>query len=101
MRFTSEAAANLRTKNDSTLRGAVEALIQKGRGRLEACRVRRLDDISAFIELPDGIAAIAMVEAAHAEGLFPIVFIPLSPDDASAAQDSPGEPQSQNPCSRG
>ena len=91
MRFTSEGVANLRTRNESTLRGAVEALIKSGSGRLGACHVHRLDDISALIELPDSIAAIAMVEAARAEGFLRVALIPLSPDDPDA-DSAPIEP---------
>lgn len=91
MRFTSVAVANLRTRNESILRGAVEALVRKGQGRVDACLVRRLGDITAFIELPDGVAADAMVDMARAEGFFPMVLIPLSPD-APGADSAPIEP---------
>jgi hypothetical protein len=84
MRFTSDGVANLRTRNESTLRGVVEALVRKGEGRVDACLVRRLGDITAFVELPDGVAPAAMVDAARAEGFAPMVLIPLSPDEADA-----------------
>ena len=95
MRFTSEGAANLRTRNESTLRGAVEAMIKRGSGRLDACRLRRLDDIIAFVELPDGVVPAAIVDAARAEGFVPMVLIPLSPDEGDA-DPAPIEPSDEH-----
>jgi hypothetical protein len=78
MRVTRQGRANLRTRNESALRGAIEVMAKRSRGQVDSCYLYSIDDITAFVEFPEDIFPASFFEAASAEGFAVAALIPLS-----------------------